>query len=91
MRAPLRSICQPGRNDILCSVPCGIGCGTVDLGAVFAGKCPAAVTTHATISIDYYFSAGESRITMGPANHETTGGMTNIFVFASIRSDGLPR
>ncbi len=69
----LKSVCIARCHEVLRDIPRCVSCGTVNLRAVLAGECSAAVTTDTAIGIDDDLAAGETCIAVRSADDETSG------------------
>src|SRR6266571_1344036 len=69
----LRAGGEAGSDDVLRHVAAHVGGAAIHLAGVFARKGPAPVPAHAAVRIDDDFAAGQTRVTLRSADHETAG------------------
>src|SRR5690606_13100167 len=70
---------QPGSHDVLGHVPGVVAGRAIDLGRILAAERPAPVSAHAAVRIHDDLATGEAGVPVGTPDHETTGGVDEVF------------
>jgi len=71
----LAAVRQTRSNHVLGDPAGGVCRGAVDLRAVLAAECAAAVTAHAAVGVDNDLTAGQAAVAHGAADDESAGGV----------------
>ena len=64
---------QAGSDDVFGHVAAHVGGAAVHFAGVFAAERASAVTAHAAVAVHDDFPAGQTRVALRPADHETAG------------------
>ena len=70
---------ESGGDDVLRHPAAHVSGAAIDLARVLAGKCAAAVTTHAAVAIDDDLAAGETGVALRSADDEAAGRIDEEF------------
>ena len=64
---------QSGSDHILCDVTAHVSSAAIHFARIFTGECAAAMASHAAVTINDNFAAGQAGVALRPADDETAG------------------